>query len=369
MTQTRRENTGILQRVQRAALHREDTGRARNPTVMKWLFLFASLVAFLIIFGGFVRLTRSGLSITEWNPISGTVPPLGEAAWQQEFTKYQATPEFQQINFGMTLEEYKYIFYIEWFHRFLARFAGLVYAIPVFYFLFTKQIPFRDFGIYFLMGMLFIAQAFAGWIMVASGLVDRPSVSHFNLTIHLLLALTLFGLSLWTALGHKYGFPEKMKKAKWSLSSKLALLSFALLLVQIAYGGMTAGLKAGHVSDTWPLMFGKLVPPNLFSSFINILESPQTIVFVHRWFAFAVFLAVAALYFAARKRGSSVEIHTGLHWLLGLVAFQILLGILTVLLRVQITVALAHQAGALSLFALLIYLIHRLRASDFMQAL
>ena len=369
MTQTHRENTGTLQRVQRAVLPREETGALRHPTVMKWLFLFASLVAFLIVFGGFVRLTRSGLSITEWNPISGTVPPLGEAAWQEEFTKYQATPEFQQINFDMTLEEYKYIFYIEWFHRFLARFAGLVYAIPVFYFLFTKQIALRDFGIYFLMGMLFIAQAFAGWIMVASGLVDRPSVSHFNLTIHLLLALALLGLSIWTALGHYYGFPPKGRRVKWSLPSKLALLSFALLVVQIAYGGMTAGLKAGHVSDTWPSMFGRLIPPNLFNSFINILESPQTIVFIHRWFAFAVFIAVAAFYFAARRQSPSAGIDNGLNWLLALVAFQIVLGILTVILHVQIAIALAHQIGALSLFALLLYMIHRLRARDFIQPL
>jgi heme a synthase len=360
MIQSHRENIGTLPR--------EDIAPLRNRAVMNWLFLFAFIVAFLVVFGGFVRLTRSGLSITEWNPISGTIPPIGEAAWQEEFLKYQTTPEFQQINFDMTLEEYQYIFYIEWFHRFIARFAGLVYAIPVFYFLFTNRILFKDFGIYFVMGMLFIAQAFAGWIMVASGLEDRPSVSHFNLTIHLLLALALFGLALWTAFGHKYGFPEKAKPAKWSLPSKLALISFVLLIIQIAYGGMTAGLKAGHVSDTWPLMFGRLVPPNLFSSFVNILESPQTIVFTHRWFAFAVFMAVMALYFSAGKQTASVEMKNGLHWLLALVAFQIVLGILTVLLRVQIAIALTHQAGALALFALLIYFIHRLRASDFIQS-
>lgn len=339
-----------------------NTGITRNRAVMNWLFTFAFIVAFLVIFGGFVRLTRSGLSITEWNPVSGSVPPLTQQAWEEEFTKYQQTPEFKQVNFNMTLEEYKYIFYIEWIHRFIARFAGLMYALPVFYFLFTKKIPFREFGIYFVMGLLFIAQAFAGWIMVASGLVDRPSVSHFNLTIHLLLALSLLGLSLWTALGHKYGFFEHGKSAKWSLPSKLALLAFILLVIQISYGGMTAGLKAGHVSDTWPLMFGRLIPPNLFNSWINLFEVPQTIVFIHRWFAFAVFMAVAALYFAARKHNNSDEIKNGLNWLLGLVAFQILLGILTVVLRVPITIALAHQAGALSLFALMIYFIHRLRA-------
>lgn len=340
---------------------------SQNRAVMRWLFIFTCLVAFLIAFGAFVRLTRSGLSITEWNPISGTIPPLSEEAWQEEFTKYQQTPEFQQINFNMTLDKYKYIFWIEWIHRFLARLAGLVYAIPVFYFLFTKKILFRDFGIYFVMGLLFIAQAFAGWIMVASGLVDRPSVSHFNLTIHLLLALTLFGLAFWTLLGQKYGFPEKSKKSKWSLPSRLAMISFVLLILQITYGGMTAGLKAGHVSDTWPLMFGKLVPPNLFSSFINIFETPQTIVFIHRWFAFAVLIAVIAFYLSARRNNDSIEIKNGLSWLLGLVFFQIILGIFTVLLHVQIAIALAHQAGALALFALLIYFIHRLRAEDFVR--
>jgi heme a synthase len=354
MLQIHRENIGTL--------HRENTAPLRNRAVMNWLFLFACLVAFLVVFGGFVRLTRSGLSITEWNPISGTMPPMGEAAWQEEFVKYQETPEFQQINSNMTLEEYKYIFYMEWFHRFIARFAGLVYAIPAFYFLLTKQIPFKEFGIYLVMGLLFIAQAFAGWIMVASGLVDRPSVSHFNLTIHLLLALTLFGLALWTAFGHKYGFPDRTKKAKWSLPSRLALISFILLIIQIAYGGMTAGLKAGHVSDTWPLMFGKLIPPNLFNSWINIFEAPQTIVFLHRWFAFAGLVAVPMVYYFAKKHHYPREILRGLLWLIGAVALQITLGILTILSYVNIVVALIHQANALLLFALGVYFIHRLRA-------
>ncbi len=359
MPDTRRENAGTLQN--RAVMTTVPNAR-QDRCVGNWLNIFAFIVAFLVVFGGFVRLTRSGLSITEWNPISGTLPPIGEQAWQDEFVKYQATPEFQQINFNMTLEEYKYIFYIEWFHRFIARLAGLVYAIPVFYFLFTKAIPLRDFGIYFVMGMLFIAQAFAGWIMVASGLVDRPSVSHFNLTIHLLLALALFGLALWTALGHRFGFPNK--RAKWSLSSRLALLSFILLIIQITYGGMTAGLKAGHVSDTWPLMLGRLIPPNLFNSWINLFEVPQTIVFIHRWFAFVGLIAVPVIYLVAKKQNYPREILTGLLWLTGAVALQITLGVLTVLSHVNITAALIHQANALLLLGLAIYFIHRLRALD-----
>jgi cytochrome c oxidase assembly protein subunit 15 len=338
--------------------------QTQNRAVMIWLFIFAFIVAFLVVFGGFVRLTRSGLSITEWNPISGSVPPIGQQAWQQEFSKYQQTPEFRLVNSNMTLDEYKYIFYVEWIHRFIARLAGLAYAIPVFFFLFTKRIPFKEFGIYFVMGMLFIAQAFAGWIMVASGLVDRPSVSHFNLTIHLVLALTLLGLSFWVALGHKYGFPDRTIKAKWSLPSKLAAASFVILIIQITYGGMTAGLKAGHVSDTWPLMFGKIIPPNLFNTWINLLETAQTIVFVHRWFAWLGLIAVPYVYWVVKKQNYPADIQNGLKWLIGVVVLQIALGVLTILSYVNIVIALLHQANALVLFVQAIYFIHRFRALD-----
>jgi cytochrome c oxidase assembly protein subunit 15 len=338
--------------------------KTQNRAVMKWLIIFAFIVAFLVIFGGFVRLTRSGLSIVEWNPVSGIVPPIGEQAWQAEFAKYQQTPEYQKINSGMTLEEYQIIFYLEWIHRFIARLAGLAYAIPVFYFLFRKTIPWKEFGAYFVMGILFIGQAFMGWYMVASGLVDRSSVSHFRLTIHLLFALLLFGIALWIALGHKYGFPNYGRKAAWSLPSKLAVISMVILIIQISYGGMTAGLKAGHVSDTWPLMLGKLIPANLFSAPINLLETPQTIVFVHRWFAWLGLIVVPAVYYIVRKQNYPREIINGLLWLTGIVAVQITLGILTVLFHVNIVVALTHQANALVLFALAIYFIHRFRAMD-----
>jgi len=336
--------------------------RTQNKAVMTWLFIFAFVVAFLVVFGGFVRLTRSGLSIVEWNPISGAMPPIGEQGWQDEFAKYQQTPEYIKVNSGMTLEEYKFIFYMEWIHRNVARFAGLIYAFPVFYFLFKKQIPWKEFGIYFVMGILFISQALAGWVMVASGLVDRPSVSHFNLTIHLLLALTLFSLALWTGFGHKYGFSNT--KASWSIPSKFALLYFVLLIVQITYGGFTAGLKAGHVSSTWPLMFGQLIPPGLFNSFINLFETPQTIVFIHRWFAWMVLIAAALLFIQARKHGYYDDVKNGIVLLITAVTVQITLGILTVLSYVNIVIALAHQATAIGLCALGIFFIHRFRAKD-----
>ncbi len=336
--------------------------KTRNNAVMKWLFIFAGIVAFLVVFGGFVRLTRSGLSIVEWNPISGTLPPLGQQAWEAEFSKYQQTPEYMKINTGMTLPEYKFIFYMEWFHRFIARFAGLVYAIPVFYFLFKKTIPFKEFGVYFLMGILFITQAIAGWLMVASGLVDRPSVSHFSLTTHLLLALSLLGIAWWTALGHRYGFHRT--SGKWSYPSLVAVLSFIVLMIQITYGGMTAGLKAGHVSDTWPLMFGKLIPPNLFNSWIDLLESPQTIVFIHRWLAWMCMILIVVVFHMAKKHDFSRDLQNGLKWLVGVVTLQIILGVLTVLSYVNIVLALAHQANAIILFVLMIFFVHRFRALD-----
>ena len=335
--------------------------RTKDRAVMNWLFVFALVVAFLVLWGGFTRLTRSGLSIVEWNPVSGAVPPLTQAAWQQEFIKYQQTPEYLLVNHQMTLPQYQLIFYIEWFHRLLARSAGLVYALPVFYFLFKKRIPWKEFGIYFAMGMLFITQAFAGWYMVASGLEERPSVSHYLLTTHLFLALSLMGLSLWTAFGHRYGFPVK---AKWSTASKLGLAAFIVLLIQIAYGGFTAGLKAGLVSNTWPLMFGRLVPANLITSATSVIDTPHTIMFIHRWWAWLGLIVVPLVYRETKRRNYPRGFVNGLTLLSGFVALQIALGILTVLSGVNLLLALLHQINAIGLFAMGIYFLHQLRLRD-----
>jgi len=272
----------------------------------------------------------------------------------------------------MTLGEYKYIFYIEWIHRFIARLAGLIYAIPVFWFLFRKTIPWKEFGIYFVMGILFIGQAFMGWFMVASGLEDRPAVDHFRLTLHLLLALTLLGFALWTAYGHKYGFPDTSQKAKWSLLSKLTVASLVILLIQISYGGLVAGLKAGHVSNTWPLMLGQWIPKGIFGAdgfnWANLIEIPQTVVFIHRWFAFLGLIAVPYVYFQAKKWNYPPEILRGLLWLIVAVTIQITLGILVVLFNVNIAAASIHQSGAVTLFWLAIFFLHRLRAYEHAHA-
>ena len=348
-----------------ASMARRGRGRDRSihntsqPRVRNWLFAFAFVVAFLIVFGGFVRLTRSGLSIVEWNPVSGTVPPIGEAAWQSEFAKYQQTPEFQHVNSTMTLEEYKYIFYIEWLHRLIARFAGLFYAVPLFYFLGRRMIPLREAPAYVVGGLLFLGQAFAGWYMVSSGLIDRPSVSHFRLTIHLLLALALLALALWLALDHHYGRAPRRIPTKLSRYAGAALV---VLILQISYGGLTAGLKAGLLADTWPLLVGALVPPGVLTRPGDLLLSPVTILFIHRWLAFAGLILAPLLYWYARSRSYSPEIQRGLAGLAIVVVLQLLLGILTVVRHVEITVALAHQANAVLLVALSVFTLHRLGA-------
>lgn len=342
--------------------------KTQQRPVMYWIFAFSAFAMFLVIFGGFVRLTRSGLSIVEWNPVSGAVPPLSQQAWEAEFGKYQLTPEFKLVNHNMTLEQYKQIYTVEWLHRIFARIAGFVFAIPFFYFVFKKTIPWSEVGFYVLMGILFLAQAILGWAMVASGLVDRPSVSHFLLTAHLFLALTLIGLSLWTALGHLYGFQPGTARTRWSVASRSVLVALIALLIQIAYGGFTSGLKAGYLSDTWPLISGKLVPPDLLSqlqpAIANVINNPMTVLFIHRWWAFGVLIVVGVVYWIVHSREMPTDVEIAVNLSVVLVLIQIVLGISILISHVQIGIALLHQANALALFVTTIYLLHRLRAAD-----
>ncbi len=342
--------------------------RTQNRAVFSWILAFGLFAVFLVVFGGFVRLTRSGLSIVEWNPVSGAVPPLTQQAWENEFSRYQLTPEFRQINFNMTLAQYKEIFVIEWLHRLLARLAGFVFAVPFFIFVFKKMIPMSEVAFYVVMGALFLAQAVMGWLMVSSGLVDQPSVSPYLLTGHLFLALALIGLSLWTALGHLYGFPDYRRPARWSVASRAMLVGLILLLIQMAYGGITAGLKAGHVSNTWPLMLGRLIPNDLLSQVqpaaFNLVGAPLTVAFIHRWLAFAFLAAAIILYLIIRSGGASASLRMGFRVLAILAVLQIALGVAVVVSGVDIPVALAHQLNAIGLFIVSLFLLHRLRARD-----
>lgn len=332
----------------------------QNRAVAIWLYIVAGLIMLMVVLGGFVRLTRSGLSIVEWNPISGIVPPIGEAAWQAEFAKYQQTPEYQHINHQMTLDEYKRIFTIEYVHRLLGRAAGLIVAVPLLYFLIRGIIPWRRSGVYVAIALLFAFQGYLGWYMVSSGLENVPAVSPYRLTIHLLMALFLLALTLWMAWQQSYGFPQRVKG-----DAPLVLVSvvLAVLTLQISYGGLMAGLKAGHVSNTWPLMFGTLVPAGLLSQvepwWRNLVTSQTTVHFIHRWLAFAVLAAAGWLYAHYRRRASTAAVRGSL-WLLALTVLQIALGVSVIWFNVTLWLALAHQAVAMFMFVAAAYVAYQL---------
>ncbi len=334
-----------------------------NKMVTTWLIIVAVLIMGLVVFGGFVRLTRSGLSIVEWNPISGVVPPIGQQAWETEFAKYQQTPEFQKVNATMTLEGYKEIFYLEYIHRLIARFAGLIVAIPLLYFLFKGIIPWRKSAVYVLIGLMFGFQGWLGWYMVSSGLVNNPAVSHYRLTFHLLTALLLLGMTVWMVLQHLSGFPKRVPGAAKSTPFILALTLMVVLILQIAYGGFMAGLKAGHVSSTYPLMFGVLVPPGMLTImepwWLNLVSASTTVHFIHRWFAVVVLIVSVILYYLTRTRGYSRQLHQSIILMMALVGVQILLGAMTVWFLVPTWIALVHQATALLLFVTTIFINYR----------
>ncbi len=329
-----------------------------------WLFAVSGLVFTLVILGGLVRLTRSGLSIVEWDVITGVIPPIGEAAWQEAFAKYQGSPEFQKINQNMTLDEYRFIYYMEYFHRLLGRVAGLAFVLPLFYFLARGQIRLRQSLPYLLIGIGFAFQGWLGWYMVASGLVDIPAVSHYRLTAHLLAALALLSLTFWVGLDNLRG-PARLGTARSQPRIFGLLVAIGVTyLVQVSWGGFVAGLKAGFISNTWPLMGGRLVPPGMFQRFepwfLNLVSEHMTVHFIHRWFAFVVLALVIWLLRVLQRQGAGRQWKAGAYWLLGLVLLQITLGISVVLFSVPISLASLHQTVGIGIFLALLYLGHNL---------
>ena len=321
-----------------------------NRAVGRWLLFVCTLILILIIFGGWVRLTRSGLSIVEWNVITGVIPPLNEADWQSEFGKYKQSPEYQKINFDMPLEEFKFIYHMEFWHRFLGRIAGLSFVLPLLYFLRRGVIPRTSVPVYIGIGLLFALQGLIGWLMVKSGLDDRPSVSHIRLTFHLSGALILLATCLWQAFKHIIPHERKAHSTPLALPS---VLFFAALYIQIAAGGLLAGLKAGYISDTFPLMVGQLIPDGLFNLtpvWINLFDSAPMVHFQHRWFAFIVLGLAVWLYFRGRAPHVAPLLRTSTTAVLGIALLQVLLGIATVVGGMPIALASLHQATAVALF-------------------
>jgi len=338
----------------------QNISEKENKAVTIWLFTLIVLIMIMVVFGGYVRLTRSGLSLVEWHPISGVIPPITDAEWEVEFGKYKETPEFQIINAGMDVEGFKEIFYLEYIHRVIARLVGLVVALPLFYFWWKKIIPWRESGVYVLIALLFLFQAFLGWYMVSSGLVDHPEVSHLRLTFHLLTALLLLGITTWAAFDHMYRFPAIEKKALKSKTFIWSVVLMGTLVFQIMYGGFMAGLKAGHVSSTYPLIYGKWIPSGMLSAaepwWSNLWNTPLTVHFTHRWFAIIVLAVSFWLYWSTRHTPHSKKLHKGIFWMLILTLVQITLGVITIWYHVPIFWASLHQATALSLFTVTIFI-------------
>ena len=318
--------------------------RDRSTAIANWLFAVASLVFVMVVVGGITRLTESGLSITEWKPISGAIPPLTQSQWQHAFDLYKATPEYREINgpAGMDLAAFKFIFFWEWFHRLIGRVIGLAFALPLAWFAVRRAIP-SGYG-WRLVALLALggAQGFLGWFMVQSGLVDRTDVSHFRLSAHLLLAFSILAALVWTAFDLK-----QLALTTDSRPARLTRLSLGMgivLAVQLLLGAWVAGLDAGYVSNSWPLMNDRLIPDGIdwtFGAGHAFTHDPFLLHFLHRWWAWAVVAAVVV--FARRvkplDRKASIAIHSAL-------GTQILLGIATVVTGMNIVLAVLHQAVA-----------------------
>lgn len=318
---------------------------ARPAAIARWLWAVAALIVLMVLVGGITRLTESGLSITEWKPVSGALPPLSEAQWQAEFDLYKQIPEYRQLNQGMTLAEFKFIYFWEWFHRLLGRVIGLAFALPLAWFAVRRMIP-RGYGVR-LVTLLALGglQAVVGWWMVSSGLSERTDVSHYRLAAHLLLALFILGAVVWTALDMRR--LATRPDAQSARVTPLAAGVGAVLFVQLLFGAYTAGLNAGLVTDQWPLMNGRLFPADEFAMRAPIdavFNDPYVIHFIHRWWAWVA--AAALIVMAVRvKRGGNRPASIAIHAMLGI---QILLGIGTVLSGVNLHVAATHQlVGAL----------------------
>lgn len=318
-----------------------------------WLFLCSLMVICMVGIGGFTRLSKAGLSITEWKPITGTLPPLSEQDWLKEKSKYEATPEYKAFNYGMSMEEFRTIYLIEYVHRLIARLTGLVFILPFIYFTLKKRIP-KNAVIRLSTALLFgILQAFAGWYMVKSGLVVNPHVSHYKLALHLLLALVIFALLSYQF----FDYQIKPRQTKLKVSTCYIWIILILVTVQIIFGAFVAGLNAGLIYNTFPLMDGQIVPEDLFylqPAWLNIFENRVTVQFIHRALALLILVLTAIL----TIKNASVK---PAYIMLLSVIIQIVLGVVTLLLHIPMAIAIAHQMFSFILFGSSLYCLCYLR--------
>lgn len=337
-----------------------DVTDRNNRAVAIWLLVCCALVFAMVVLGGVTRLTGSGLSMVDWRPVTGILPPLNDSEWQRVFEMYQQTPEFQKKNAYMDVDNFKGIFWLEYLHRLFGRTIGLVFLLPFLYFVLQGHIRRAEFGKYALMFVLGGLQGVLGWYMVKSGLVDNPAVSQYRLTAHLVAAFLIYAYMLWVAL--TLLIPSGGTARHPWYGKTLALTT--LISVTIVSGGFVAGLKAGKIYNTFPRMGEYWIPPEFFAlepAWRNIFDNMAAAQFNHRVVAILTFVLIVAYWFGLRKEDLPARIRRGVDALLHTAVLQIVLGISTLLLVVPMALAATHQAVGMLLFTVSLYLCHGLR--------
>ena len=337
----------------------QDQVSDNDRNVARWLLLLCVLVFLMVVLGGVTRLTGSGLSIAEWRPVTGILPPLSDDAWAELFARYRETPEFRHVNAWMDLGAFKGIFWLEYLHRLLGRIIGIVFLVPFAWFLWRGRIRRNQWPKYALMFVLGGLQGVLGWYMVRSGLVDDPRVSQYRLTAHLLAAIAIYGYMFWVALS-LLSPGDGRRPHRWF--ARTAALG-VLVLVTVISGGFVAGLDAGLMYNTFPTMGGYWIPPGygaLDPGWRNAFENPAAVQFNHRLLAVTTFCVIAAYWWFARREQEARKLRLGSTALLHTAVLQVALGITTLLLVVPIALAAAHQAVALVLLTVVLFLCHSL---------
>lgn len=302
--------------------------------VKTWLYCCALMVILMITIGGLTRLSNAGLSIVEWKPVTGIIPPLSKADWVVEFSKYQGSSEYKTVNSYMSLQEFKHIFWLEFIHRIAARLTGLVICLPLLFFYLSGRLPFHENKSYILLPILLVTQGVMGWYMVKSGLVSNPHVSHFRLAAHMMLAVALYSMIV-----------RKLTPPSQTIQIlSLSTITLTLIYIQIFLGALVAGLDAGLVYNTFPLMGGHLVPEELYNA-PSIFSDPASVQFMHRSMAYIV--TISCLVLAYQRRSLMIFLA---------ISLQVATGIITLLYNVPIPLALLHQLGAVILLSVILFI-------------
>jgi cytochrome c oxidase assembly protein subunit 15 len=331
-----------------------------NKTVIYWLLTGCILIFIMVVVGGITRLTHSGLSISNYKLISGTIPPMNETEWNEAFELYKQYPEYQKLNNHFGLEDFKDIYFWEWLHRVIGRFIGLVFIIPFLYFLIRKQLSKPTIKKSIILLSLGGFQGFLGWYMVKSGLVDNPDVSHYRLAAHLTTAFITFAYTFWVALDLMFPKQKEINKS----FRNLVRFGLGLLLLQIIYGAFVAGLDAGFIHNHWPMMNeGKFMHETVYIEqnplYKNFIEGKSGVQFVHRILAYFVVAAIFIVWNKSKKLSLTNYQQRGINLLLIMVGVQFLLGVLTIILQVPVWLGVAHQVGAFVLLSIMTFTLHR----------